>query len=83
VRALLLLGQWNNGKDTLREVTAMMYGYLGMVGATLGDFKQYDQGRKFPLSKLDGALINWPSENADSALLDRVQSAKIAITGDP
>ena len=54
-----------------------------MVGATLGDFKQYDQGRKFPLSKLDGALINWPSENADSALLDRVQSAKIAITGDP
>jgi len=83
VRALLMQGQGSNGKDALRETTAMMYGYRGMVGATLGDFQQYDQGRKFPLSKLDGALINWPSENADSALLDRVQSAKIAITGDP
>jgi putative DNA primase/helicase len=83
VRGLLLHGLGNNGKDTLREVTAMMFGYRGMVGATLSDFQQYDQGRKFPLQKLDGALINWPSENADCMMLDRIQSLKIAITGDP
>lgn len=83
IKALLMLGQGNNGKDTLRETTAMMFGYRGMVGASLSDFKQYDEGRKFPLAKLDGALINWPSENADCMLLDRLQSIKIAITGDP
>ncbi len=83
IKALLMLGLGNNGKDTLRETTAMMFGYRGMVGASLSDFKQYDEGRKFPLAKLDGALINWPSENADCMLLDRLQSIKIAITGDP
>lgn len=83
IKALLMLGLGNNGKDTLRETTAMMLGYKGMVGASLNDFKQYDEGRKFPLAKLDGALINWPSENADCMLLDRLQSIKIAITGDP
>ncbi|MBW4549079.1 MAG: hypothetical protein KME25_32445 [Symplocastrum torsivum CPER-KK1] len=83
VKALLLHGTGNNGKDTLREVTAMMFGYRGMVGATLSDFQQYDQGRKFPLQKLDGANINWPSENADCMMIDRIQSLKIAVTGDP
>lgn len=83
VRGLLLHGLGNNGKDTLRQVTSMMFGDRGMVGATLSDFQQYDQGRKFPLQKLDGALINWPSENADCMMLDRIQSLKIAITGDP
>jgi phage/plasmid-associated DNA primase len=83
IKALLMWGLGNNGKDTLRETTAMMFGYRGMVGASLSDFKQYDEGRKFPLAKLDGALINWPSENADCMLLDRLQSIKIAITGDP
>ncbi len=83
IKALLMWGLGNNGKDTLRETTAMMLGHKGMVGASLNDFKQYDEGRKFPLAKLDGALINWPSENADCMLLDRLQSIKIAITGDP
>lgn len=83
VRGLLLHGYGNNGKDTLRNVTSMMFGYRGMVSASLSDFKQYDEGRKFPLQKLDGALVNWPSENADCMMLDRIQSLKIAITGDP
>ena len=39
VRALLLKGSGNNGKDTLREVVAAMYGYRGMTGATLTDFR--------------------------------------------
>ena len=83
VKALLLHGGGNNGKDTLREVTSMMLGDRGMVGATLSDFQQYDQGRKFPLQKLDGANINWPSENADGMMIDKIQSLKIAVTGDP
>jgi putative DNA primase/helicase len=82
IRAVLNLGLGSNGKDTLREVTAMMFGNRGMAGASLTDFKQYDEGRKFPLLQLDGALVNWPSENADCMLVDKLQSLKIAITGE-
>ncbi|HEY9830728.1 MAG TPA: DUF5906 domain-containing protein [Stenomitos sp.] len=83
IKALLLHGTGSNGKDTLRHVTSMMFGCRGMVSVSFADFLQYDQGRKFPAQKLDGALVNWPSENGDNALLDKIQSLKIAITGDP
>lgn len=83
IRTLLLHGNGNNGKDTLRQVTSMMFGFRGMANVSLSDFAQYDQGRKFPLQKLDGALVNWPSENADSVTIDKIQALKAAITGDP
>ena len=83
VRALLLKGHGSNGKDTLREIVASMYGYQAMTGATLTDFASYDQGRKFPLARLNRSRVNWSSENASTTKLDKIQSLKAFITGDP
>lgn len=82
VRAILAQGLGANGKDTLREVVAAMYGYKGVTGATLTDFAMYDQGRKFPLSRLKDSRVNWATENANSAKLDKIQSLKAFVTGD-
>lgn len=82
VRALLLQGHGNNGKDSLRESVRLLYGG-SLVGATIADFAAYDQGRKFPLAKLQGSLISWSSENTEFSQLDKLQSLKAAITGDP
>jgi len=82
VRGLLLKGDGNNGKDSLREMVAAMYGYQGMTGCTLSDFKAYDDGRKFPLSRLKSSRINWATENANTATLDKLQSIKAFLTGD-
>ena len=83
VRILLLSGHGSNGKDTLRECVAAMFGYRGMTSATLTDFASYDQGRKFPLARLNNSRVNWASENANTAKLDKIQSLKAFITGDP
>lgn len=82
VRALLCKGDGNNGKDSLREAVALLYG-AGVVNTTVNDFYQYDQGRKFPLVKLEHARISWSSENSSFGQLDNLQSLKAAITGDP
>ena len=82
VKALLCKGQGSNGKDTLREVVGLLYS-VGLVSATVNDFKSYDQGRKFTLSKLLGSRINWASENSSFNQIDNLQSLKAAITGDP
>ncbi|MGL4376180.1 MAG: DUF3854 domain-containing protein [Microcoleaceae cyanobacterium] len=63
VRALLALGEGSNGKDTLREMARMLHGNNGMTSCSLSDFAAYDEGRKFPLSRLRNSKINWPSEN--------------------
>ena len=82
VRGLLLKGDGNNGKDTLREAVSLMYGKLGLTSCTLSDFKAYDDGRKFPLSRLKLSRVNWSSENANTAALDKLQSIKAFLTGD-
>jgi len=82
VRALLLKGYGSNGKDTLREIVSLMYGRIGMTAATLSDFASYDEGRKFPLSRTANSRVNWASENAQTARLDKIQSLKAFITGD-
>jgi Predicted ATPase len=82
IKALLCKGHGSNGKDTLREAVAALYGYHGMTGAGLDDFAQYDSGRKFPLAKLIYSRVNWASENGNAASLDKIQSLKAAITGD-
>lgn len=82
VRGLLLKGDGNNGKDSLREVVAAMYGFQGMTGCTLSDFKAYDDGRKFPLSRLRNSRVNWATENALVTALDKLQSIKAFLTGD-
>jgi putative DNA primase/helicase len=83
VRALLLKGDGANGKDTLREAIAALFGYQGMTGCTFADCKQYDEGRKFPLAKLGMSRVNWASENQDSLALDKLQFLKGIITGEP
>ncbi len=82
VRGLLMRGDGNNGKDSLREIVSMMYGGVGLTGCTLTDFATYDDGRKFPLSRLQGSRVNWATENANTAKLDRIQSIKAFLTGD-
>lgn len=82
VRGLLLKGEGNNGKDTLRGVVAAMYGDQGITGCTLADFKAYDDGRKFPLHRLENSRVNWATENANTARLDHLQSIKAFLTGD-
>jgi putative DNA primase/helicase len=81
LKGLLCYGDGSNGKDTLRTVLAAILG-RGMTGKSLMDFKQYDSGRKFPLAGLEGAIVNWASENTDAVKLDSLQSLKQAITGD-
>jgi len=82
VRGLLLKGHGSNGKDTLREIVAMLYGRHGLTGCTLSDFAAYDDGRKFPLARLQNSRVNWASENANTTRLDKIQSLKAFITGD-
>jgi putative DNA primase/helicase len=83
VRALLLKGDGANGKDTLRESVAALFGYQGMTGCSFADCKQYDEGRKFPLAKLAMSRVNWATENQDTLALDRLQVLKAIITGEP
>ncbi|AFW97282.1 bacteriophage DNA primase/helicase (plasmid) [Anabaena sp. 90] len=83
IRALLLKGTGSNGKDALREAIATIYGKQGITSATLTDFAQYDAGRKFPLRKLIYSRINWASENTNSTKLDKIQSLKAFVTGNP
>jgi phage/plasmid-associated DNA primase len=82
VRALVLWGPGANGKDTLRDAVGQILGGQGMSSCSLNDFSQYDQGRKFGLAALEYSRINWSSENANTASIDKNESLKIAITGD-
>ncbi len=82
LRGLLLQGDGSNGKDTLREAIAEIFS-RGITGCSLRDFQQYDEGKKFPLSKLEHSRINWASENHSRLSLDSLQSLKNVLTGDP
>lgn len=81
VKALLCQGTGSNGKDTLREAVAVLFGEQ-MSNASVTDFRQYDQGRKFSIAKLEGSRINWASENSSFANIDNLQGLKQAITGE-
>ncbi len=83
VRGLIMKGYGANGKDTLREAVSLMYGRTGLTSCTLSDFASYDNGRKFPLARLRHSRVNWASENANTTRLDKIQSLKAFITGDP
>lgn len=81
VKALICTGTGSNGKDTLREAVKSILG-SGMSSASVTDFQQYDQGRKFPAAKIEQAKINWSSENSEFARIDSLQGLKAAITGE-
>jgi phage/plasmid-associated DNA primase len=82
-RAILAIGDGQNGKDTLQGAMSETLGNRGFTHCSIGDFQQYDKGRKFPLAPLYGSRINWSSENTGYARLESIQSLKTAITGEP
>jgi putative DNA primase/helicase len=82
VRTLLLKGEGNNGKDTLRVAISEIFSQ-GLTGCSFKDFQQYDEGRKFPLAVLEYSRINWASENHSNLCLDKLQVLKNMATGDP
>ena len=82
VRAALLNGEGNNGKDSLRLAISLIFGGRGITSATLADFKQYDAGKKFALAKLVDSRINWASENSTFVPIDNLEVLKALITGD-
>jgi putative DNA primase/helicase len=81
-RAVLMIGAGSNGKDTIRTALREVLGCRNFTSCTLADFRQYDQGRKFPISPLRGASINWSSENSQFVHIDNLQSLKTAISGE-
>lgn len=81
-RAVLMIGAGSNGKDTIRTALREVLGCRNFTSCTLADFRQYDQGRKFPIAPLRGASINWSSENSQFVHIDNLQSLKTAISGE-
>ncbi len=79
LRALLLSGEGDNGKDMLREWIDNLFGQ-SMASVPLESFRTADKGG-FTLAPLIGKQINWSSENKP-ILLDNCQTLKAAITGD-
>ena len=81
-RALLMIGSGSNGKDTIRTALRNTLGARNFSSCTLADFRQYDQGRKFPIAPLRDASINWSSENSQFVHIDSLQALKSAISGE-
>ena len=81
-RALLMIGSGSNGKDTIRTALRDTLGARNFSSCTLADFRQYDQGRKFPIAPLRDASINWSSENSQFVHIDSLQALKGAISGE-
>lgn len=81
-RALLMIGAGSNGKDTIRTALRDTLGARNFSSCTLADFRQYDQGRKFPIAPLRDAAINWSSENSQFVHIDGLQALKGAISGE-
>jgi hypothetical protein len=81
-RAVLMIGAGSNGKDTIRTALRDTLGSRNFTSCTLADFRQYDQGRKFPIAPLRDASVNWSSENSQFVHIDNLQSLKAAISGE-
>jgi phage/plasmid-associated DNA primase len=82
-RAVLLYGTGANGKDSIRTAVFRLFGGRGCTAVSLRDFQAYDGGRKFGLADLEHSRVNWPSETVPVGKLDRVESLKLVVTGDP
>lgn len=81
-RAVLMIGEGSNGKDTIRTALRDTLGARNFTSCTLADFRQYDNGRKFPIAPLRGSSVNWSSENSQFVHIDNLQSLKAAISGE-
>jgi len=86
VPALLLIGDGQNGKDTLREAITRLHGPSCSATVSISDWQQYEAGSgrgRFSIAPLDRARLSIASENSGAFKIDNLQSLKIAITGDP
>ena len=82
IRAMFLSGGGNNGKDTLRECFAKIFGKHSFTALTLGDFEAYDKGKRFNLAPLYDAVVNWAPEAISKTKIDSLSCLKGAITGE-
>ena len=86
VPAILMIGQGENGKDTLRELVEKIFGQSAIAGISLRDWQQFDAGEgrgRFAVQQLSGARLSIASENKATLKLDTLEELKKAITGDP
>lgn len=81
IRAGILRGAGSNGKDSIRQVTILIF-QDSLVSVDLADFRAYDEGKKWYLAPLQGAKVNWSSENNKGTSLDGLDSLNIAVTGE-
>jgi len=82
LKAVINYGDGANGKDTLREIFTQLIGKHRFTSISLQSFKEADSGRRFGIFDLYRSAINWSSENS-AINLDKSQTLKAAITGDP
>ncbi|MFM6003231.1 MAG: DUF5906 domain-containing protein, partial [Sphaerospermopsis kisseleviana] len=84
IRTLFLIGEGNNGKDTIRQTLSMILGNTHLTGVSLANFMEYDRGNQFQAGSLIRSKINWPSEStANTTSIDKSPSLKAFATGDP
>lgn len=86
IPAMLLIGQGENGKDTLREAVSRIHGRSSVATLGISDWQQYEAGSgrgRFSIAPLDRARLSIASENSGAFKLDNLETLKAAITGDP
>lgn len=86
IPALMLIGDGQNGKDTLREAISSLHGSSCTATISISDWQQYESGSgrgRFSVAPLDRARLSIASENSGAFKIDNLQWLKAAITGDP
>ena len=82
----MLIGDGQNGKDTLREAVTRLHGTSCSATISISDWQQYEAGSgrgRFSIAPLDRARLSIASENSGAFKIDNLQWLKAAITGDP
>ena len=84
VKAIFLHGGGNNGKDTLRCLTEMLFGKFKMASVSPEALAHAGQSQNyFGISGLHGASINWCSEIKVQKAVEENSFLKSLVTGDP
>lgn len=82
VKALILVGDGANGKDTLRVWVESLFGNDSISHIPIQAFKDADKGKLFGIQDLINSKLNWPSENVQTSL-DHNETLKKVVTGEP
>lgn len=81
VRALLMIGSGQNGKDFLRVLSTEAIGYNQVSNLSFNAFAAVDRGDR-GLIDLSTSTLNWSSENS-KCVFNESSSLKASISGDP